>query len=372
LPDLQEQFAETIREAAKNSHALRIRGSGSKDFYGLPMPDMPVLDTRGHSGMVDYEPTELVVTVRSGTPLRELEALLEQSGQMLPFEPPHFGPNATIGGTVASGLSGPRRMNAGALRDFVLGAKVLDGRGELLSFGGQVVKNVAGYDLSRAMAGSHGTLAIIMEVSLKTLPRPLAENTLRFELPQDKAIETLNRWAGRPLPISASLWWSGAGEPGGGELWLRLSGAPEAVNAAAGKLGGERVEQRQAQALWSGAREQHHVFFTRATAAALPLWRVTLPPATPPAALSSITGEVLVEWSGGLRWYATRSDPARLRDLAARLGGHATLFHADDDLRRAAGVFQPLSPALMDIHRRFKQTFDPNRVFNPGRMYAEL
>jgi len=367
LPNLQEQFSATIRDAADKRRPLRIRGSGSKDFYGLPMAELPVLDTRGHSGIVDYEPTELVVTVRSGTLLAELETALDGAGQMLAFEPPDFG-RATVGGMVAAGLSGPRRATAGALRDHTLGVKMLDGRGQTLSFGGQVMKNVAGYDLSRVMPGSLGTLGLILEISLKTLPRPQADATLRFELPQDRAVESMNRWAGRPLPISASLW---TGSDEGGELSLRLSGAEPAIEAAIAHLGGERVAGAEAHALWRAVREQRHAFFTRAVAAGTPLWRLSVPSTTPVAALQSLGSEPLIEWGGALRWFTGRGDPARIRQAAQQAGGHATLFRADDALRREAGVFQPLAAPLDRIHRDMKSVFDPHGIFNPGRMFAD-
>jgi len=226
-------FSEKIKEAAASKRALRIRGGGSKDFYGNP-PRGEVLDTRAHAGIVDYEPTELVVTARCGTRLSELQETLNRENQILAFEPPHFGAHATLGGCVAAGLSGPRRASAGSVRDAMLGAKILDGRGQLLAFGGQVMKNVAGYDVSRLLAGSLGTLGLILEASLKVLPRPPAERTLLFELPQAKALDSLNRWAARPLPISASAWRDG-------ELSLRLSGAQSAIRAAAETLGGATV-----------------------------------------------------------------------------------------------------------------------------------
>jgi len=357
-----------VREAASDRRPLRIRGSGSKDFYGLPVTELPVLDTRGHSGIVDYEPTELVVTARCGTPLAELESLLERSGQMLPFEPPHFGPKATLGGMVAAGLSGPRRATAGALRDHTLGVKMLDGQGQTLSFGGQVMKNVAGYDLSRVMPGSLGTLGLILEISLKTLPRPQTDATLRFELPQDRAVESMNRWAGRPFPISASLW---TGSDEGGELSLRLSGAEPAIEAAVAHLGGERMAGAEAHALWRAAREQRHAFFARAVAAGTPLWRLSVPSTTPVAALQGLGSEPLIEWGGALRWFTGRGDPARIRQAAQQAGGHATLFRADDALRREAGVFQPLAAPLERIHRDMKSAFDPHGIFNPGRLFAD-
>jgi glycolate oxidase FAD binding subunit len=347
---LIESFADTIRDAAARRRPLRLRGGGTKDFYG-EAPRGEILDTRGYAGIVAYEPTELVVTVRAGMPISQLEAELAKNAQMLPFEPPHFGAAATVGGCVAAGLSGPRRAAAGALRDFVLGLKLVDGRGQVLSFGGQVMKNVAGYDVSRLVAGSLGTLGLIAEVSLKLAPRPQLEASLRLEMPQARALELMNRWAGQPLPISASAWQSG-------ELTLRLSGSAAGVSAAAGKIGGSPVDG----AFWTGIREQTDAFFDGAE----PLWRLSLPSA---AAAADLPGRQLVEWGGALRWLKSSADAAAVRAAARRLGGHATLFRAAD---KAAGCFSPLEPALERVHRDLKSAFDPAGILNPGRMYREL
>jgi len=352
MPDSLKTLVEQVRSAAAEGRALRLRGGGTKDFYGCE-PRGEVLDTRAYAGIVSHEPTELVVTARCGTPLSALEAALAAQGQMLPFEPPHFGTGATLGGCVAAGLSGPRRASAGAVRDFVLGTRLLDGKGDVLSFGGQVMKNVAGYDISRLLVGSLGILGLILEVSLKVLPRPVQERTLRFELPEAGAIETLNRWAGTPLPISASAWCDG-------ELRLRVSGAGAAVRAAAEKLGGETVDD--SEAWWEGVREQTHAFF-RGDA---PLWRLSVPPAT---AAIGIQGNQLIEWGGALRWLKSGADATTVRDAARRAGGHATLFRAAD---KAAGVFEPLDPVTMRLHRGLKAAFDPKGIFNPGRMVPDL
>jgi glycolate oxidase FAD binding subunit len=349
-----EGFAERIRSAAAEKKPLRLRGGGTKDFYGQALAG-EVLDTRAYAGIVAYEPTELVITVRCGTPLAELEAALRVEGQLLAFEPPHFGPGATVGGMVAAGLSGPRRQAAGAVRDFVLGVRMLDGHGDDLSFGGQVMKNVAGYDVSRPMAGSLGTLGLILEVSLKVPPLPFAEATLKLEVPEAKAVSMLNRWGGKPLPISASAWTAG-------ELTLRLSGAASAIKAARDVIGGESIEPDPAQRHWLAIREHTHPFFSSGK----PLWRLSVPSVTPPLALP---GEQLIEWGGSLRWLASDADARTLRDAAAQAGGHATLFRAAD---KSAGVFTPLQPALAKIHRNLKQAFDPAGVFDPGRMYPEL
>jgi glycolate oxidase FAD binding subunit len=347
-----EAFQERIREAAGRGTPLRLRGGGSKDFYGNA-PRGETLDTRGYAGIVSYEPTELVVTARCGTPLTELESALEERGQCLAFEPPHFGPAATFGGCIAAGLSGPRRASAGALRDFVLGVKLIDGRARVLSFGGQVMKNVAGYDLARFAAGSLGTLALIAEASVKVLPAPAAELTVKLELPEERALEAMHHWAGQPLPLSASAWHEGG-------LHLRLSGAVAAVRAAAQKIGGSALDGPQA--LWAAIREHSHPFFGGDE----PLWRLALPSTAPPLGLR---GRQLIEWGGGLRWLKSGAAPHELREAARQAGGHATLFRGAD---KACGAFAPLDPVLARLHRELKQAFDPAGVLNPGRMYPEL
>lgn len=344
-----EQFADAIRVAAAQREALCLRGSGSKDFYG-GLPSGKVLDTRPYRGIVSYEPKELVLTARAGTTLAEIEALLAQSGQMLPFEPPHFGPAATLGGCIATGLSGPRRAYQGAARDFVLGVRMLDGRGDLLTFGGQVMKNVAGYDVSRLQVGAMGTLGLLLEISLKVLPRPVAEVTLRFDMDQAQALEAMNRWAGQPLPLSASCHQDRA-------LTIRLSGADSAVHAAQRKLGGTVIDE--GADFWRELREQTAGFFQPD----MPMWRMSLPSTARPL---NISGTQLIEWGGALRWCSTKAEAQAVRAAAYAVGGQATLFRGGD---KTKGVFHPLSEPLMNIHRRLKQTFDPHGVFNYGRMY---
>jgi glycolate oxidase FAD binding subunit len=351
-------FQERIRAAAQARAPLWLRGGGSKDFYGeAPAAGRgDVLDTRGHAGIVEHQPTELYVTARCGTTLRELEPALAQANQMLAFEPPRYGEGATVGGMVAAGLSGPRRVSAGALRDFVLGAQLIDGRGELLRFGGQVMKNVAGYDVSRLLAGSLGTLGLITQVTLKVLPRPAAELSLAFELAQAPALQRLNEWAGMPLPLSASAWHDR-------RLTLRLSGAPAALHAARERLGGEALQPAQAEDFWQSVRDQTHPFFTGT------LWRIAVPPTAAPLPL---TGSMFIEWHGGLRWLTAAADPPAVRAAAKAAGGHATLFRADDALKRVTGAIDDLPAALVTLHRRVKQAFDPAGIFNPGRLYPGL
>ena len=351
-----EQFRQQILAASAAGKPIRLRGGGTKDWYGQQL-DGEVLDTRAYAGIIDYEPTELVITARCGTPLAEIEAALAARNQMLAFEPPHFGSGATVGGIVASALSGPRRASAGALRDFVLGAVLMDGHGERLAFGGQVMKNVAGYDVSRLLAGSLGTLGLILEVSLKVLPLPLREATFRVACAEIAALRMLNEWAGKPLPISASCWHDGV-------LTVRLSGAEAAVSAALQSLKGEVLAHDDAAAFWLPVREQTHAFFAGAGS----LWRLSLPPH---ASAVILKGRQLIEWGGAQRWLKldvnADADSSRyIRQAVAALGGHATLFRGGD---KAVGVFHPLAPAVATIHQRLRQAFDPAGIFNPHRMY---
>jgi len=352
------ELRDRVRAAAAARRPLCIRGGGTKDFYGEPLVGDP-LDMRGLRGIVNYEPTELVVSVRCGTSLAEVEAALAERGQMLAFEPPAFGPSATIGGVVAAGLSGPRRASAGAVRDFVLGATLLDASGNVLRFGGQVMKNVAGYDVSRLACGSLGILGPILEVSLKVLPVPASECSVRLQMDEGAALQALNQWGGQPLPVSASAWRDGA-------LTLRLSGAPAAVEAAATRFarerGAARLDEPNARAFWAGIREQTDDFF----GGSQPLWRLSVPSTAPALGLD---GESMLEWGGALRWLRSDAPAGEIRAAAARVGASATLFRGGD---RKAGVFHPLPPANAALQRRLKDVFDPARVFNPGRMYPDL
>ncbi|HEX4985387.1 MAG TPA: glycolate oxidase subunit GlcE [Burkholderiales bacterium] len=350
MQEVLQQFSETIRQAAAEGRQLRIRGSGSKDFYGLALIG-DVVDTRRLTGIVDYEPTELVLSARTGTPLREVERALAERGQMLAFEPPHFGPDATLGGCIASGFSGPRRAATGSARDFVLGVRMIDGLGEDLRFGGQVMKNVAGYDLSRLMAGSFGTLGLITEVSLKVLPVPEEDRTLRFELSGAAAIEAANKWAAKPLSLSATC-------QVGDALYVRLSGAGAAVAASQKKLGGEAVAD--GGTFWQSIREQTHPAFRGAPA----LWRFSIRSTTTPLGL----GRETAEWNGSLRWVASDLDPAKAFDAAHRAGGHATLFRGGN---RKHGI-QQLSAGLLAVHKKLKRALDPHGILGPGRIHADF
>ena len=348
------ELTERVRAARAARTPLHVRAGGTKDFYGAPARGEP-LDPRPYRGIVSYEPTELVVTARCGTALAELEAELDAHGQMLPFEPPHFGSGATVGGCVAAGLSGPRRATAGAVRDFVLGAVLLDGSAQVLRFGGTVMKNVAGYDVARLLAGSMGTLGVILQASIKVLPVPVQELTLQLEMDEPGALARMNAWAAQPMPISATCWY-------GGRQAVRLSGSGAAVRAARERIGGEPLEGGAAAQLWSGVREQTAPFFQGPA----PLWRFSVP-STAPALKAA--GERLIEWGGALRWLRSSEPAAALRERAAAVGGHATLFRGGEP---SAAAFTPLAPAIATIHRRLKAQFDPDSILNPGRMFEDL
>ena len=349
--DDTDALIEQVSVAIRDKSPLKIGGGNTKAFYGLETSGT-VLSTRQHCGIVSYEPNELVLTARAGTPLAEVEKALADNGQMLPFEPPSFGVDATLGGTIACNLSGPRRPYAGSARDFLLGTTIVNGRGERLRFGGEVMKNVAGYDVSRLMAGSFGTLGVILEASLKVLPRPAKTTTVVLLYAPTKAIEQLNKWAGQPLPISATCY-------GGDSVYVRLEGAATAVDKSRRLLGGEEIDGNE---FWRKLREQEHDFFDSKT----PLWRIAVAPATPPL---SLQGKSLIEWNVAQLWLLSDAEPIEVRNVVSAAGGHAILFKNGN---RAGDVFQPLASGVNEIHRRLKLALDPHGIFNPGRMYRDL
>ncbi|MEJ1170126.1 glycolate oxidase subunit GlcE [Variovorax sp. CCNWLW235] len=360
------QIVERIRAAASDATPLRIRGGGTKDFHGEVLQG-EILGTSGLAGITSYEPSELVVTVRAGTPLAELEAALAEKGQCLPFEPPHFAGGGTVGGMVAAGLSGPARASVGAVRDYVLGATLVNGRAEVLSFGGQVMKNVAGYDVSRVLAGSLGTLGVIAEVSLKVLPVAPAEATLAFACSQADALRLLNEWGGRPLPLNASCW---VEQAGAGTLYLRLRGAVAAVEAACTHLGGERQDNASAALHWQLLRDQQHPWLA-GDVDSMALWRLSVPQTAPVLAMDG--SAPLVEWHGAQRWYkAAPEQVAQIRGIAHAVGGHATLFRMPASHTTDAAVprFDAMSAPVARIHRALMHEFDPQRIFNRGRLLA--
>lgn len=338
-------------DAIERRAPLAIIGGGTKQFLGREAQGEP-LALGQHRGVVDYHPEELVLTARAGTPLSELEMLLAEHDQMFAFEPPHFGAAATLGGTIAANLSGPRRAYAGAARDFVLGTRIVNGRGEVLRFGGEVMKNVAGYDLSRLVTGAMGTLGVILDVSLKVLPRPRETITLVQSQAPHAAVEKLCRWAAAPLPISASC-------VEDEHLYVRLSGTASALAKARAIIGGDVLER--AETFWLDVREQRRPFFPGET----PLWRVSVPP----AAMLHLPGKQLIEWGGALRWLRSDAPAATIRAAAAERGGHAMLFRGPT---RADSPYHPLPEPLMQLHKRLKAAMDPHGIFNRGRMYAEF
>lgn len=373
--------------ARASAQPLLIRGGASKAFYGAADRVLPeaaqTLDTRTLRGIVSYEPSELVITARAGTPLAELEAALAERQQCLPFEPPHFDGGATVGGMVAAGLSGPARASAGSVRDHVLGVEMVNGRGQALRFGGQVMKNVAGYDVSRLLVGSLGTLGVISEVSLKVLPRAPAECSLRIGCDERQALAYLATWASQPLPISACNALVDAGQ---GVLYLRLRGAAAAVDSAATRLvretGATVLSAEATRADWLAARDLRLPWFQSGWARGQDLWRVSLPPTAPPLGL----GDTLVDWLGAQRWlWLAPGDGEAIRRVRAAtqaLGGHASLFKAASGERAEASAgastessalpFEPLPPVLAQLHQRLKAEFDPEGVFNPGRLFGYL
>lgn len=350
MADQESRFVEQITQAIAGRTPLCIRGGGSKAFYGRACEATP-LDVAGHEGIISYEPTELVITARTGTPLTEIEALLAAHNQILPFDPPRFGPGATLGGMIAAGLSGPRRPWAGSVRDAVLGVKLINGRGQVLHFGGQVMKNVAGYDVSRLIAGSLGTLGLILEASIRVLPRPAAELTLVQELDPETAARRVLARMREPYSLSGTLYHDGW-------LWLRLCGAERGVEAARASLGGEVADS----GIWRESREQTLPFFRQGGR----LWRLSLPAAAPAV---DLPGAQLIEWGGALRWLAGDVPAEAVFARARAHGGHATLFRGHDGHEP---VFQPLPDAMMKLHRAVKQAMDPHGLFNPGRLYEGL
>ncbi len=342
--DISQQLSEAVRNATQNRMPLAICGSGTKRFYTGDVAGEK-LDVTGHRGIVSYEPTELVITARAGTPLADLEATLTERGQMLGFEPPWFGEAATLGGTIACGFSGPRRPYAGAARDHVLGTRIINGKGEILHFGGEVMKNVAGYDVSRLMVGALGTLGVLLEISLKILPKPAKEITLGFELSVDKAVTTMNTWAGQPLPLSASC-------HVGDTLYIRLSGSELGVRAAHTKLGGVIIDK--GDEFWREIKEHQHGFFQDDT----PLWRLSVPPATAPM---NLPGKWLIDWGGAQRWLKSDAPAADLQQQAEKVGGHATLFRRG---KNNGATFHPLPAKLAALHQNLKRAFDPDGMMN--------
>lgn len=347
--DASGQLLDQVLQALADDRPLCIQGGNSKAFLGH-INAGERLDTRAHCGIVSYDPTELVITARAGTPLQTLRAAVEQAGQMLPFEPPAYGEQATLGGTIAAGLSGPRRPWAGSARDYVLGTRVITGLGKHLRFGGEVMKNVAGYDLSRLLTGSFGGLGLLTEVSLKVLPKPRACFSIKLACDVERALLKLSEWGQQPMPISGACHSEGI-------LYLRLEGGEGSVAAAHQRIGGEPMDS----SFWDDLNEHRLPFFARPE----PLWRLSLPNDT--AALA-LPGEQLIDWGGAQRWLKSSAPAPSIRKVVDAVGGHATCY--------TQGVtpdpFQPLPALLLRYHRQLKAQLDPQGIFNPGRMYPQL
>jgi glycolate oxidase FAD binding subunit len=350
--DISSELQQQVFDAFHNETPLNITGGGSKSFLGHAAHGQPV-DVSKHCGIVEYDPSELVLTARSGTPLREIEAALAKANQMLAFEPPHFGDHATLGGTIACALSGPRRPYSGSARDFVLGCQMLNGRGEILRFGGKVMKNVAGYDASRLMAGAFGSLGIMLEISLKVLPRPAATITVAHECSAAETITGMSTLLGKPYPVDAACYH-------GDRLYVRISGSAQGIREARSRIPGDVVPD--AGSFWHALREHQLPFFKRSGA----LYRIVVKPATQPL---NIEGAWLLDWGGAQRWLYSDEDIATIRRRVELVGGHVTVFRGS---KQSEDVFQPLSGPLLAIHRRLKAAFDPNNIFNRGRLYADL
>ncbi|MBU3545736.1 glycolate oxidase subunit GlcE [Polynucleobacter sp. MWH-Jannik1A5] len=369
-------FREQILAAAKNKSHLSIEGGGTKSWYGNAN-SYAKLDTRPYSGILEYQPEELVITACAGTPLKEIEAALAEKNQVLAFEPPHFGDTATFGGAIAAGLAGPGRISVGNLRDFVLGARILDGKGQDLSFGGKVMKNVAGYDVSRLLPGSMGTLSLLLEASVKVLPKPAATATLRCQISQEKALRVLNEWAGQPLPLSASCWIGQSRQDG--ELTIRLAGALAAVKAAIPLMNAAidaiEIDPAVAQIFWADLREQRLAVFTSLDSTDT-LYRLALPAACGPLTIENAVGDIALEWHGQQRWIKARGDDATFasfKALAHTHGGHATRFkqgsHVDLNNQRFTLLSeQAHSTALEAVQARLRAAFDPAGVFATSRL----
>ncbi len=352
IEHLVQQYQQQINAAVASATPLCIQGGGSKEFYGRKI-NGERLDTTPYSGVISYEPTELVITVRAGTTITEVSEVLAANNQMLAFEPPGFSNTATAGGMVACGLSGPRRPYVGAVRDFVLGVKCLNGKAEVLNFGGQVMKNVAGYDISRLMTGALGTLGVLLEISLKVLPKPDVEMTYKSESDPVTALHLMNQWAGQSIPMSAASFHDN-------NIHIRLSGHRKAVKVASQLL--QLAEDSDNDAYWISVREQRHEYFSGNSK----LWRISVPSTTAPIKLG---GEWFIEWGGALRWLKTPDSTETVRSAVTAVGGHATLFRGGDE---TDDIFHPLSKGIENLHIALKNAFDPKRIFNRGRLYKNI
>ena len=369
--DKSDYLQSRILEAYSNDSLIKIKGGNSKSFYGNPVTG-DVIDVTKHCGVVEYEPTELVVTARCGTRLAELKKVLADAGQMLAFEPPSYADTATLGGIIATGLSGPRRPFSGAVRDSILGVQIINGKGEKLNFGGKVIKNVAGYDVSRLMAGAMGTLGLVLQVSLKVLPVPQKELTLSFSSSADNALELMNKLSSKPLPLSAAAFMND-------RVYLRISGSDAAVDAAINDI--EHDNKDEDQSFWHQLAEQSHPFFNTGKN----LWRLSLLPAAP---MLDLPGDWILDWGGAQRWLMSDVPGSQIRDAVNLVAGHATLFREkkfrqkgfrkdqaakepESENQIYEDRFHPLPAQLALLHKKLRHAFDPKMILNRNVMYKD-
>ena len=355
-----QELQDRVRAAYNDKTALEIVGGNSKRFYGNSNANtkkIETLETRIHQGIISYEPSELVITARAGTPLKDIQELLAENNQMLPFEPPHFGEHATLGGAIATGLSGSRRPFTGSARDFVLGTKILTGKGDIMSFGGQVMKNVAGYDVSRLMVGALGTLGVLLEISIKVLPLANTEVTQVIAMSQQDALQKMHELNQTPLPLSALAYENE-------KLYVRLSGAESAVHSAQEKVKGEKLVH--ADKFWQQLNEQTHPFFTEDK----PLWRLSVPY----TANININEDSFIDWAGALYWLHSDKSAEEIQLIASQQGGSATLFktHNLEATNNNIERLPPLQAKIKQFQINLKMRFDPYGILNYGRLYSYL
>lgn len=346
--DISQEILARVLEAIDSGRALRIVGGDSKAFYGGTCLAEQELNLAGHSGVIDYEPSELVITARAGSRLRDISRLLAEHGQMLAFEPPSFGDRASLGGTMACGFSGPGRLFAGAARDYMLGCKIVNGHGEILNFGGRVIKNVAGFDVSRLMVGALGSLGVLLELSIRVHPLPAATLTLTHEMAAEPALNRMTALPGKAWPLSALAY-------DGERLRVRLSGAEAAIAAAKLELGGDI--DKSGDKFWLDLNEQQLPFFHQPG----DLWRISVAAATPPL---NLPGAWLLDWGGALRWLKTESKADEIHSAARSAGGYAVCFRGRDKSQ-----WLQLDTGLLNLQQRVRTAFDPHKLFNPGRLH---
>ena len=354
MSDIKQQLIEQVRDAVNDKASMTVRAGGTKEWLGRLASTDRVIETASHSGIVSYQPVELVMTARAGTTISEIESVLEENNQMLACEPPRFGGLATLGGSLAANVSGPGRPWYGSIRDHVLGVNLINGDAEYLRFGGQVMKNVAGYDLSRLQAGAMGGLGLMTEISLKVLPKPATTRTLKFAMGQAEAITRMNEMSGQPKPMTAAYWYND-------ELFIRLAGAASAVDATAASWGGDELEPEQAKQVWSNLQDQDSDLYK-----ADKVWRFSV---RSNAAVFDLAGDALINWGGAERWYTNDLSLEEMASMAEAAGGQVSLYRGGD---RSSEVMHPQTKPVQTLQQRIKHSIDPNGLLNPGRVFGWL